>query len=131
MRGRSAPWYRPSGTHYEDRPRGGPDIRPSRPDGYAQAHLWSRGDRRGRHVTTIVKTWKFILKAARAFNVQIFATTHSDDCLRGIAEALQQESNTSRDDVTMHRLAMGQPEPVSYSAKEIIDSANNGIEVRF
>jgi ABC-type branched-subunit amino acid transport system ATPase component len=35
----------------------------------------------GLHFSTFQETWKFIFKMANQYNVQVFATTHSKDCL--------------------------------------------------
>ena len=36
----------------------------------------------GIHWTALPEVWKFILKVAKRLNVQVFATTHSNDCLK-------------------------------------------------
>jgi hypothetical protein len=36
----------------------------------------------GIHWSVLPEIWKFIVKAAKRMNVQVFATTHSNDCLR-------------------------------------------------
>lgn len=45
----------------------------------------------GVHYSRFKKYWKTILKAAEANDVQIFATTHSTDCLKYFNEALKEE----------------------------------------
>ncbi len=36
----------------------------------------------GIHWSVLPEVWKFIVKVAKRLNVQVFATTHSNDCLR-------------------------------------------------
>ena len=84
----------------------------------------------GLHVTTMTKMWSFLLKMASAYNVQIFATTHSDDCLRGFTEAIQNEKRDALDMVSLHRISEDHTKSVYYSGEEIIFSTNNNIEVR-
>lgn len=36
----------------------------------------------GIHWSALPEVWKFIVKVAKRLNVQVFATTHSNDCLR-------------------------------------------------
>ena len=45
----------------------------------------------GIHHTMHHDLWQFIFQAARSLDVQVFATTHSLDCLRGFAEAAEDE----------------------------------------
>lgn len=47
----------------------------------------------GLHYRVITDMWKLILKTAESLNVQVFATTHSWDCVRSFAEALQMQEN--------------------------------------
>lgn len=42
----------------------------------------------GIHYSLHADLWQFIFKAARELSVQVFATTHSWDCVRGFAEAV-------------------------------------------
>ena len=43
----------------------------------------------GVHHSLHADLWRFILRAAHELGVQVFATTHSWDCLRGYARATQ------------------------------------------
>ena len=43
----------------------------------------------GLHYTTQMKLWQLIFKLADQYNVQIFATTHSNDCLNAFAKNAQ------------------------------------------
>jgi energy-coupling factor transporter ATP-binding protein EcfA2 len=83
----------------------------------------------GLHVATMAKMWEFILATADQLNVQVFATTHSDDCLRGLAQAIKKNKKGSQD-VALHRIEKGNPRTVYYSPDEIVASAENSIEVR-
>lgn len=47
----------------------------------------------GVHYTLHADLWRFILGAARLLGVQVFATTHSLDCLRGFAEAVAESED--------------------------------------
>ena len=43
----------------------------------------------GIHHTLQADVWRFVLKTAHELGVQVFATTHSWDCLKGFAEAVR------------------------------------------
>lgn len=51
----------------------------------------------GLHYSTLAVLWQAILKAAKEFNVQVFATTHSYECLAALAQV--QEGNLFGEDV--------------------------------
>lgn len=55
----------------------------------------------GLHYSVLVDVWKAIAQAARAFNVQIFATTHSLEMIRAAHEAFRQSEPY---DFRLHRL---------------------------
>lgn len=54
----------------------------------------------GLHYSVQEATWKTVLELATAFDVQVFATTHSNDCV----EAFQQVSEEAADDMVLIRL---------------------------
>jgi len=83
----------------------------------------------GLHVSTMRKMWELVFTAARKFDLQLFATTHSDDCLRGLAAALV-EHPEFHPMVALHRLDLGSPTTTHYDAEEIIRSADANLEVR-
>ncbi len=55
----------------------------------------------GLHYTVQVKIWSLIFTLAREFNVQVFATTHSRDCVA----AFQKASQDSEEEAMLFRLA--------------------------
>jgi AAA domain, putative AbiEii toxin, Type IV TA system len=83
----------------------------------------------GLHYSTMADMWSFIIQTANLLNVQVFATTHSWDCVRALAW-LQQESPDLADSVTLHRVDMGEPKTMCYSTEELEIAARHHIEVR-
>ncbi len=55
----------------------------------------------GLHYSVLVKVWQAIAKAARQANVQVFATTHSYECISAAHEAFLAEDQY---DFVLHRL---------------------------
>jgi len=45
----------------------------------------------GIHHTVQVELWRRLFQLARQHNLQVVATTHSEDCLRGFAQALAEQ----------------------------------------
>jgi predicted ATPase len=83
----------------------------------------------GLHYTAMEEMWRLLFNASKAFNVQIFATTHSSDCVNSLAKictALPQEKNR----VTLQRIESGKKKAIPYSEGEIKTAAENKIEVR-
>lgn len=68
----------------------------------------------GLYYSTLVEVWHAVAKAAREFNVQLFATTHSFECIRAAHDAFY---GSEQDDFRYHRLDRqpdGQIRPVTY-----------------
>jgi predicted ATP-dependent endonuclease of OLD family len=55
----------------------------------------------GLHWTVQEKLWSALAKAARDFNVQVFCTTHSRDCIESFTAAVKQ---AGPDGASMYRL---------------------------
>lgn len=67
--------------------------------------------------------WKMLVETSKAFNVQIFATTHSNDCIRALAYIDEEE-------IGIHRIEPKKSHSVQYSADEIRAATEHNIEVR-
>ncbi len=75
----------------------------------------------GLHHSAMVKVWRAVGAAARRFNTQVFATTHSRECIEAAHRAF---SDTPKYDFRLHRLesVKGDIRAVSY-AKESLEAA--------
>jgi predicted ATPase len=84
----------------------------------------------GLHYRTITDMWRIVLETAVRLNVQVFATTHSWDCIRSFAEALDQvEDNTIGALFRLQR--RGETiEAVRYEAERIAFAIEQEIEIR-
>jgi len=58
----------------------------------------------GVHHTLHPGLWRFILQAARALDVQVFATTHSWDCLKGLAKATKEDVETNAEAIRLEQV---------------------------
>jgi AAA15 family ATPase/GTPase len=85
----------------------------------------------GLHYRTQKQLWKMIFKLSEIFNIQVFATTHSNDCIFGFANALNSDTNTT---VTgkLFRLdnKKGSIKSVEYVADELQLANEQHIETR-
>jgi energy-coupling factor transporter ATP-binding protein EcfA2 len=83
----------------------------------------------GLHYSVMSDMWKLIYGAAKELNVQVFATTHSSDCIESLAEVCCSEEEAG-ENVTLQRIERGIKRSVAYTSKEIEVAAARGIEVR-
>lgn len=83
----------------------------------------------GIHYSLQFDFWKMVMKAAHENNVQVFATTHSWDCVRGFAWAA---SETEEVEGALIRLFNkgGKVKAVEYSERDLKIAAEQGIELR-
>ena len=54
----------------------------------------------GLHYSSLKTLWKAVLKAAAVYNVQLFITTHSYECIAALSDAVNQDS----DNIRLYRL---------------------------
>jgi len=85
----------------------------------------------GLHYTVMADMWRLIFGAAKEFDVQVFATTHSFDCIQSLAQVCMNDTHLGEADfVTLQRIEMGRPRSIPYSEEEIKIAAERNIEVR-
>ena len=88
----------------------------------------------GLHYSALRILWKGILQAARDYNVQVIATTHSAEALRHLTWVLDEEENASyRDDVAAYTLIRAKDDTVRsfrYDASQLNFAMEHDIEVR-
>lgn len=83
----------------------------------------------GLHFTVMSDMWKMLWETAKRLNVQIFATTHSNDCWTSLADIANAE-NPSEDGITIHRIEKGKPNSIVFTERQIAIAAERHIEVR-
>ena len=83
----------------------------------------------GIHHTLQRSYWRMVLQTACENNVQVFATTHSWDCVRGFARAAVEDEDVEGVLVRLEREEDGL-RPVRYSEDDLKIAADQRIEVR-
>lgn len=84
----------------------------------------------GLHYSVQKDVWRAIGKATRDFNVQLFATTHSLECIRAAHAAFRADGS---DDLRVHRLQRGMDgniRAVTYDAARLDETFEADFEVR-
>jgi len=83
----------------------------------------------GLHHSVMTDMWRVLIKTAERLDVQVFATTHSLDCLRSLAWLYSREPDLCHL-VRLHRVESGRNKTVVYDTEEIRTAANQHVELR-
>lgn len=84
----------------------------------------------GLHYTVQEQLWKIIFELSKRMNVQVFATTHSNDCISGFERVLNDSENTVSGKLIRLDNMAGTIKQVEFSSKEIEIAYNQNIEIR-
>lgn len=84
----------------------------------------------GLHYTVQKQLWSVIFKLAIKLNVQIFATTHSSDCISSFGYALKEESNVEEGRYMRLENKLGAITYTEYNLEELKIVAAQNIEIR-
>ena len=76
----------------------------------------------GLHHSVMEGMWKLVIITAKRLNVQVFATSHSQDCFNSLGR-LHQLNPKLAAEVSLHRLERGLPHSVRYGTDEISTAA--------
>ena len=83
----------------------------------------------GLHWTVMEDLWQLVVDVARRSNVQIFATTHSLDCIRGLGSLLNSRPDLN-DEVSIQKLHGSLTQAACLRGHEIRVAVEQDIEVR-
>ncbi|CAK8716959.1 ATPase AAA-type core domain-containing protein [Candidatus Electronema halotolerans] len=83
----------------------------------------------GLHHTVMSKMWKLICATAKKLNVQVFATTHSSDCWKTLADNAVEEKFADMP-IRIHRIDKDKKKPETFTNQEMHLALNREIEVR-
>ena len=83
----------------------------------------------GLHWTIMEDMWQFVVEVARNSNVQIFATTHSLDCIRGLGSLIQSRPDL-KEEVSIQKIHSSLKQAVCLRGDQIRVAVEQNIEVR-
>ena len=83
----------------------------------------------GLHFSAMEEMWKLVVSTARQSNVQVFATTHSYDCIQGLA-ALVESTPEFAPEVSVQKVENSLTKAVSLDAGQVQVAVRQDIEVR-
>lgn len=84
----------------------------------------------GLHHSVQTQLWKMIFQQAEKLNVQVFASTHSDDCIAAFENALNHSNDQQQGKLIRLTTKNGKVQAVDFDANALKIAVNNDIEVR-
>lgn len=83
----------------------------------------------GLHYTIMASMWELVVHTARTLGIQVLATTHSADCVRGLA-AFCKESPEMCSEVATLKIDCDLEQSVRFSGSEVLQAVEQEIEIR-
>ena len=83
----------------------------------------------GFHWTVMEDMWRLVVQGARRWNVQVFATTHSYDCIKGLGQLVRSRPDLA-DSVAVQKVHRKLAQAVRIAGDEIPIAVEQDIEVR-
>lgn len=83
----------------------------------------------GLHYSRLPEMWRMVIKTAQELDVQVFATTHSLDCLNGLQDAISSDPDLA-EHVAVHRIERVIDEAVTLSGDEFALAMLRESEIR-
>lgn len=84
----------------------------------------------GLHHTVQEQLWKVIFSLAEKLNIQVFVTTHSEDCISGFENILNSPENTLEGKLIRLDNINGKIKQVEFNAQELKIATDQNIETR-
>ncbi len=83
----------------------------------------------GLHYSVMADMWNLVVTKAAASNIQVFATTHSWDCIEGISLLCQQNPELTKL-VSVHKIDRALPHSVPFSGDSVVRMVKSDIDPR-
>lgn len=83
----------------------------------------------GLHYSVMPDMWKLVIAKAIASNTQVFATTHSWDCIEGLSLLCQREPEFVKQ-VAIHKIDRALPNSVGFSGESLVRMLKSDIDPR-
>lgn len=84
----------------------------------------------GLHYTVQDQLWEIVFKLATNLNIQVFATTHSNDCIASFSRILNKEQNKDLGKYIRLDNVAGVIKDVAFTPEELDIANNQDIEIR-
>ncbi len=83
----------------------------------------------GLHYSRLPDMWRMVIQSAKDLDVQVFATTHSLDCLNALRETLVAHGDFA-EEVAVHRIERSIDRAVTLTGQEFVRAMKRESEIR-
>ncbi|MBL0871003.1 MAG: ATP-binding protein [Phycisphaerales bacterium] len=83
----------------------------------------------GLHYSVMAKMWELIITTATAYDIQVFASTHSYDCIYGLAKLFRKQPDLKQV-FSVQRIEAERQDSVAFEPEEILAAIREDIEIR-
>jgi predicted ATPase len=83
----------------------------------------------GFHYSIMAKMWELVVRIAKESKIQVFATTHSADCVRGLGILCKQNPEL-KEAVCVHKIESDLGNSVRFSGADVLNAIEHDIELR-
>jgi hypothetical protein len=83
----------------------------------------------GLHYSVMADMWKLVVETARSNDIQVFSTTHSWDCEKGLAVLCEREPQLMQH-VAIHKIDRTLQQSVPFASEKLVRAVQGGIELR-
>lgn len=83
----------------------------------------------GLHHRVLSRVWEMVIEGAKRLDVQVFATSHSGDCVEALADVVRDRPDLAPD-VSLHRIEREPDRAVRYDAEELVLAKEHLMELR-
>lgn len=83
----------------------------------------------GFHYSIMAKMWELVVRTAKEANIQVFATTHSADCVRGLGLLCKRDPGLQAE-ISAHKIERNMDCDVAFSGEEVLNTVEQDIEIR-
>jgi AAA15 family ATPase/GTPase len=86
----------------------------------------------GFHYTSQEILWDAVFETAKEFNVQVFATTHSMECVKSFSSSYSKSKKGKKDKIRLYRIECTDDKfhAIKYGSKDLLSSIGHDLEVR-
>ncbi len=83
----------------------------------------------GLHWTVLEDMWRFVVESAVRTDIQVFATTHSQDCLRALASLVDSRPDLAQE-ISVQKIERALPHAVGFDGAAVKRAIDHNIELR-
>ncbi len=83
----------------------------------------------GFHYSIMARMWELVVRTAKRSGIQVFVTTHSSDCVRGLG-ILCKRSPELKADIAAHKIERELAANVPFTGDDVLNAVEQDIEIR-